>query len=67
MEDQWVNGCLTIYIERDVTCRIDNKDIMQRFQNNNPHRKQLYNFMCLGFCFFFCFVFNVDISSFLLF
>ena len=41
MEDQWVNGCLTIYIERDVTCRIDNKDIMQRFQNNNPHRKQL--------------------------
>ena len=41
MEDQWMNGCLTIYIERDVTCRIDNEDIMQRFQNINPHRKQL--------------------------
>ena len=41
MEDQRVNGCLTIYIERDVTGRIDNEDIMQQFQNNNPHRKQL--------------------------
>ena len=41
MEDQRVNGCLTIYIERDVTRRIDNEDIMQQFKNNNPHIKQL--------------------------
>lgn len=41
MEDQWVNGYLTIYIERNVTRRINNENIMQRFQNNNPHRKQL--------------------------
>ena len=24
MGDQWVNDCLSMYIERDVTCKIDN-------------------------------------------
>ena len=35
-----MNDCLVVYIERDVTCSIDNKTIMQRFQNMKTHRKQ---------------------------
>ena len=30
-----------MYIERDVTRRVDNEDIMQRFQNMKPQIKQL--------------------------
>ena len=41
MEDQWLNDCLTMYIEKDITCRIDNESIMQRFQILKPHRRQL--------------------------
>ena len=33
MRDQWMNDCLVVYIERDVAGSIDNKTIMQRFQN----------------------------------
>ena len=28
MRDQWMNDCLAVYIERDVTCSIDNETIM---------------------------------------
>jgi len=39
--DQWMNDCLIVYIERDVVCSIDNKTIMQRFQNMKTRRRQL--------------------------
>ena len=29
MGDQWMNDCLIVYIEKDVTCSIDNETIMQ--------------------------------------
>ena len=41
MEDQWMNDCLIVYIERDVTYNIDNETIMQRFQNMKTRRRQL--------------------------
>ena len=41
MRDQWINDCLIVYIETDVTCSIDNETIMQRFQNMKTHRRQL--------------------------
>ena len=39
MEDQWMNNCLVVYIERDVVCSINNETIMQRFQNMKTRRK----------------------------
>ena len=39
MGDQWLNDCLTMYIEKDIACRIDNESIIQRFQNMKPRRK----------------------------
>ena len=41
MGDQWMNDCLTMYIEKDITRRIDNESIMQWFQNMKPCRRQL--------------------------
>ena len=41
MGDQWMNGCLIVYIEKDVACSIDNKTIVQRFQNIKTCRRQL--------------------------
>ena len=41
MRNKWMNDCLTMYIEIDVASRIDNKDIMQQFQNTKHHRRQL--------------------------
>ena len=41
MEDQWMNDCLVMYIKRDVACRIDNENIIQRFQNMIHRKKQL--------------------------
>ena len=41
MGDHWMNDCLILYIEKDVACSIDNKNIMQRFQNMKTHRRQL--------------------------
>ena len=41
MRDQWLNDCLTVYIEKDIVRTIDNESIMQRFQNMKPCRKQL--------------------------
>ena len=37
MGDQWMNDCLIVYIEKDVTC----STIMQRFQNMKTRRRQL--------------------------
>ena len=39
--DQWMNGCLVVYIERDVAYNIDNKTIMQQFQNMKTRKRQL--------------------------
>ena len=36
-----MNDCLTVYIEKDITHRIDNESIMQRFQNMKHRRRQL--------------------------
>ena len=33
MGDEQMNDCLTVYIEKNVTNRIDNKVIIQQFQN----------------------------------
>ena len=52
MGDQLTNDCLDVYIKRDVTCKINNEDIMQRFQNIKYHIKQLQNFMYFSFYFF---------------
>ncbi|KAL4625686.1 hypothetical protein ACB092_05G043300 [Castanea dentata] len=41
MEDQWMNDCLVVYIEKDIACSIDNETIMQRFQNMKNRRRQL--------------------------
>ncbi|KAK4573404.1 hypothetical protein RGQ29_031388 [Quercus rubra] len=41
MGDRWMNDCLMVYIEKDVTCSIDNETIMQRFQNMKTRRRQL--------------------------
>ena len=41
MEDQWMNVCLAMYIEREVACWIDNEDIIQRFQNMKSCTRQL--------------------------
>ena len=41
MGDQWMDDCLVVYIEKDVACSIDNKTIMQRFQNMKTRRRQL--------------------------
>ena len=41
MGDQWMNDCLIVYIEKDVACSIDNKTIVQRFQNIKTCRRQL--------------------------
>ena len=39
MGNKWMNNCLTMYIEIDVASRIDNKDIMQQFQNTKYHKR----------------------------
>ena len=36
-----MNDCLIVYIERDVTCSIDNETIMRQFQNMKTCRMQL--------------------------
>ena len=46
----------------DVALRIDNEDILQRFQNMKSRRSQLLNFMYLGF-FFLNFFLMVSIYS----
>ncbi|RWR85620.1 Dimer_Tnp_hAT domain-containing protein/DUF4371 domain-containing protein [Cinnamomum micranthum f. kanehirae] len=41
MEDEWMNDCLLVYIEKDIFNRIDDETIMQRFQNTKSRRGQL--------------------------
>ena len=41
IEDQWMNDCFVVYIERYVAYSIDNETIMQRFQNMKTHRRKL--------------------------
>ena len=41
MSDQWINDSLIVYIEKDIFHSIDNKAIMQRFQNMKTRRNQL--------------------------
>ena len=36
-----MNDYFVVYIEKDVTCSIDNKTTMQRFQNMKTCRRQL--------------------------
>ena len=36
-----MNDWLVVYIERYVTCSIDNDTIMQRFQNMKTRRRKL--------------------------
>ena len=38
-----MNDCLTLYIETDITSRIDNENIMQQFQNMKQYRR-LFSF-----------------------
>ena len=39
MGDKWLNDCLAVYSEKNVTSRIDNEGIMQRFRNIKYHRR----------------------------
>ena len=41
MGNRWMNDCLMVYIEKDVTCSIDNETIMQKFQNMKTRKRQL--------------------------
>ena len=41
MEDEWMNDCLLVYIEKDIFNSIDDEMIMQRFQNMTSRRGQL--------------------------
>ena len=41
MEDEWMNDCLLVYIEKDIFNSIDDETIMQRFQNMKNRRGQL--------------------------
>ena len=39
MGNQWINDCMTVYIEKDIACKIDNKSIMQQIQNMKLRRR----------------------------
>ena len=41
MEDEWMNDCLLVYIEKDIFNSIVDETIMQRFQNMKSRRGQL--------------------------
>ncbi|KAL0557020.1 hypothetical protein IC582_005538 [Cucumis melo] len=41
MKDQWMNDCLITYIEKDLLDKLDNKLIMDQFQNMEIRRGQL--------------------------
>ena len=42
-----MNDCLTLYIETDITSRIDNENIMQQFQNMKQYRRFFsFFFLC---------------------
>ena len=41
MRDEWINNNLIVYVKKDAFNSVDNKSIVQRFQNMKSHRKQL--------------------------
>ncbi|RWR82286.1 zinc finger MYM-type protein 1-like protein [Cinnamomum micranthum f. kanehirae] len=41
MEDEWMNDCLLVYIEKDIFNSIDDETIMQCFRNMKNRRGQL--------------------------
>ena len=38
MGDQWMNDCLVAYIEKDLFTKIDNEDIVDKFQKMKTRR-----------------------------
>ena len=58
-----MNNYLAVYIERYVTYRIDNEDIMQQFQNMKYREKQLSNFIYFSFFIFYFLFFAMLIYS----
>lgn len=42
MENQWMNDCFVIFIEKDVFCSILNDLIICRFQDSKDHQNRLY-------------------------
>ena len=36
-----MNDCLVTYIKNDIYCKIDNKNILQHFQNMKTHKELL--------------------------
>ena len=58
-----MNDYLAVYIERYVTYRIDNEDIMQQFQNMKYCEKQLSNFIYFSFFIFYFLFFAMLIYS----
>ena len=58
-----MNDYLAMYIERYVTYRIDNEDIMQQFQNMKYREKQLSNFIYFSFFIFYFLFFAMLIYS----
>lgn len=41
MEDEWINNSLVVYIEKDVSAKIDRKLILGRFQKMASRKIQL--------------------------
>ena len=60
MGDQQFNDCLASYIEKDVAASIDNKVIIQQFQNIKTCERKFKNFKYLSFFFFF---FGGDVNA----
>jgi hypothetical protein len=42
-DDEWLNDCLVIYVERAVLDNVDDELIIQWFQNMKPRSGQLWN------------------------
>ena len=60
-----MNDYLVVYIKKDVVCSIDNKTIMQRFQNMKTRRRQLW-ILCICVFFYCCCCFQYIIFFLLL-
>lgn len=58
MGDPWMNDCLAMYIEKYVANRIDNKVIMQRFQNMKKKKIQNIKGNCKTSCIWILFFFG---------
>ena len=53
MGDQWFKDFLVVCIEKDVAASIDNKVIVQQFQNIKTCERKFKNFKYLSVFFFF--------------